>query len=223
VTATHDTRIAAPLAVYATGLRRAAAGLRPRLVAADHAGGTRELALTSWCGRSRPGDAGLLCRCTGATLDVGCGPGRLAGRLAAGGHPALGIDISPAAVRMARRLRTPVLLRDAFGPVPGEGFWETVLLADGNIGIGGDPSRLLRRCRDLTAPNGSILVEVDPPGSGTWAGHLRITVNGRRWSAPFPWAYVDVDHLAPLAAAAGLAALTTWTEAGRWFTALSRR
>ena len=37
--------------------------------------------------------------------------------------------------------------RDVFDPLPGEGRWETALLADGNIGIGGDPVALLRRLR----------------------------------------------------------------------------
>ena len=33
--------------------------------------------------------------------------------------------------------------RDLFGALPGEGTWSHVLLADGNIGIGGDPVTLL--------------------------------------------------------------------------------
>ena len=32
-----------------------------------------------------------------------------------------------------------MLRRDLFAPLPGEGRWHHVLLADGNIGIGGDP------------------------------------------------------------------------------------
>ena len=34
-------------------------------------------------------------------------------------------------------------------PMPGEGRWDTVLLADGNIGIGGAPVALLRRTADF--------------------------------------------------------------------------
>ena len=56
--------------------------------------------------------------------------------------------------------------RSVFQPVPGEGGWDTVLLADGNIGIGGDPVALLTRCRELLAPAGRVLVELDPPGHG---------------------------------------------------------
>jgi len=42
-----------------------------------------------------------------AVLDVGCGSGRLAGRLYARGYSVLGVDISPAAIRLARGLAVP--------------------------------------------------------------------------------------------------------------------
>ncbi len=47
-----------------------------------------------------------------------------------------------------------------FDPVPGEGQWHWALLADGSIGIGGDPVRLLRRVAELVGPGGRALVEV---------------------------------------------------------------
>ena len=39
----------------------------------------------------------------------------------------------------------PALVRSVFETLPGEGRWDTVLLMDGNIGIGGDPAALLGR------------------------------------------------------------------------------
>src|SRR5262249_61510991 len=75
------------------------------------------------------------------TLDVGSGPGRLTVALAECGIPALGIDVTPYAVHLARAAGALTLLRDVFGRVPGAGRWMTVLLADGNIGIGGEPVR----------------------------------------------------------------------------------
>ncbi len=120
-----------------------------------------------WAGdwrRLRPGDASLIDRCSGPTLDVGSGPGRLAVALAERGVPTLGIDVAPHAVRIARSAGSLTLLRDVFGRVPGTGRWMIVLLADGTIGIGGDPAALLQRVAELLAPLGRALVEVQPPG-----------------------------------------------------------
>ena len=60
------------------------------------------------------------------------GPGRLVTALAARGVPALGVDVSVVAQRQCRRRRAPMLRRDLFRPLPGEGTWQHVLLADGN-------------------------------------------------------------------------------------------
>jgi SAM-dependent methyltransferase len=208
-----------PLAVYGAALRRA--DVRLALTAVDAAGPSRSVRPGEWCQDARPGDDGLLSRCRGAVLDVGCGAGRLTSALAARGHVALGVDVSADAVRLARRRGVRALRRDVFAPLPDEGGWARVLLADGNIGINGEPVRLLRRCRGLAAPTGRILVELDPPGGRTWAGQVRLTADDGVPSAPFPWAYVAVDHLALFARAAGLRILEHWTEAGRWFAALS--
>jgi SAM-dependent methyltransferase len=168
------------------------------------------------------GDGALLDRCAGPTLDVGCGPGRLAAALVARGLPALGIDVSAAAVDLAHARGATVLRRDVFGPLPGEGRWHRILLADGNVGIGGNPVRLLRRCRRLLTATGRILVELDPPHVPSWSGRVRLATAGGELSAPFPWAYVGAADLAALAHAAACAVHASWTEAGRWFASLSR-
>jgi hypothetical protein len=90
-----------------------------------------------------------------------------------------------------------------FAKVPAIGGWEHALLADGNIGIGGDPVRLLRRVRDFVTVDGTILAEVRPHGTGLRRGPVRLRVDGVLTS-PFDWAHVGVDEIASLAAAAGL-------------------
>ncbi len=101
-----------------------------------------------WRSEPSPGDELLLAGCTGPTLDIGCGPGRLTAALLERGVPALGTDVSAVAVRLARAAGAVALRRDVFERQPGEGRWRHALLADGNIGIGGDPVRLLRRVRE---------------------------------------------------------------------------
>ncbi|QNE76349.1 methyltransferase domain-containing protein [Streptomyces finlayi] len=112
-----------------------------------------------WCADADTADLSALRRCEGPVLDVGCGPGRLVAELAAHGHRALGIDVSEAAVARTLRLGGSALHRSVFDPLPGEGRWGTVLLIDGNIGIGGDPHALLHRAAELLAPGGLLIAE----------------------------------------------------------------
>ncbi|MCY1136721.1 class I SAM-dependent methyltransferase [Actinoplanes sp. Pm04-4] len=212
---------AAALAVFDAALERAVAGAPGTLTVRHRSGAEHAVDTAAWCRGRLPGDLGLLDRCQGPTLDVGCGPGRLTYALNRRGHPALGIDISAAAVRLARARGATVLRRDVFGPLPGEGRWRHVLLADGNIGIGGDPVRLLRRCRELLAPDGLVHVELAPPDTPSWSGAARITAVGGAAGEPFRWAVLAAGDLpATAAAAGGLPVVRTWTEAGRWFATL---
>ncbi|MBO0819846.1 MAG: methyltransferase domain-containing protein [Nocardiopsaceae bacterium] len=185
----------------------------------EHADGSRSpLRVGDWL-RSRPGDESIVERCQGATLDVGSGPGRLTVALAERGIPALGIDVTPYAVELARTAGALSLLRDVFEHVPGTGRWMNVLLADGNIGIGGDPVALLRRVAELLTPLGQALVEVRPPGTALRRERVRLR-HGGRTSPWFAWAYVGADQIGGLAADAGLVKGETWSADGRWFCVL---
>lgn len=222
-----DTGTGTPLELYAEGLADVTAGADgisdgPWLLRYDD-GAAAPLQLHRWCSDAMSGDSGLVHRCTGATLDVGCGPGRLAAAVGARGLPVLGLDISPAAVRIARRRGALVLQRSVFNRVPGEGRWKHVLLADGNVGIGGDPAALLRRCGQLAAPDGVVLTEVDPPGTRTRTCEVRIESASGRRSETFPWAHVGADRVESVANRAGLHLTELWMEADRWFAALVRR
>lgn len=156
-----------------------------------------------WLAPADGEDEWLLNRCTGPTVDLGCGPGRLVAELTERGVPALGVDCSPLAVRQCHSRGTAVLQRDVFATLPGEGRWHHVLLADGNIGIGGDPVRLLRRCAALLRRNGTILVETELPGAGLWRGAVRLEEAGGAAGPWFPWAVAELPVLAALAALAG--------------------
>jgi hypothetical protein len=125
-------------------------------------------------------------------------------------------------VRLARRRGATALRRDVFEPLPAHGRWHRVLLADGNIGIDGDPYRLLRRCRDLLSPDGHLLAELTEPGARSWSGTASIRRDGGAPSAPFRWASVAAHDLPALAAVTALRILETWTEADRWFARMAR-
>jgi SAM-dependent methyltransferase len=211
------------LATYGAALRQAASG-EATPVDLLGPGGLRVVQMDAahWCGDRRPGDEALLDPCCGSTLDVGCGPGRLVIALAGRGVPALGIDISGEAVAQAQQRGATVRLCDVFSEVPDEGWWAHVLLADGNIGIGGDPAALLSRCAALLRPHGTLVAEVGPPGSGTWRRPVRMRHNGKD-SAPFWWAAVAAEDLHHIADQAALEIVVQWTVAGRWFARLSTR
>ncbi len=174
------------------------------------------LPVERWRATPAPSDEMMLAHCSGPTLDIGCGPGRLAGSLAKRGVPVLGVDISPVAIRMTLARGAVAVRRSVFDRLPGEGRWHTVLLADGNIGIGGDPVTLLRRIRDLLSPQGKAIVEVDPPGVPVH--HHRVRLNGTgTW---FPWAWLGADGVEQTAQAAGLDRRWTASSGDRWFTEL---
>lgn len=174
-----------------------------------------------WCAPPDAADTSVLRRCTGSVLDVGCGPGRMVAALAARGVPALGVDLSRDAVTRTRRSGGAAIQRSAFDRLPGEGRWGTVLLLDGNIGIGGDPVALLRRMRELVAPGGLLLVEAAPQDVDQ-----RLTVRVEdahgHHGRPFPWARLGTTALVNAADSAGWILTGRWTADERPFTELRR-
>ena len=141
--------------------------------------------------------------CSGPTIELGCGPARLVARLVQRGIPALGIDRSAAAIRLASRGGAPALLGDVFEPLPGTGRWQTVLLVDGNVGLGGDPRRILGRAAELLGRGGRCVAEFDTRAIGVNSRWVRLEA-GRDVGPWFRWASVGVDSAASLAAQVGL-------------------
>ncbi|QOV39665.1 methyltransferase domain-containing protein [Streptomyces ferrugineus] len=181
---------------------------------APHTDGAAELLpldVERFCAPPDAADTRVLHQCTGPVLDVGCGPGRLVAALADRGMTALGVDVSQAAVALTRRRGGAALQCSVFDPLPREGRWDTVLLMDGNIGIGGDPTALLARLRELLRPGGCLLAEAAPQDVDE-----RLTVRVEdahgRHGRPFPWARVGTTALLHAADATG------WILTGRWTT-----
>lgn len=208
------------MAVLQADRRRTHPVFGPPVVLRTDTGGVLDLDLARWHDPASAEERELLATLAGPVIDLGCGPGRLVVSLASRRIPALGVDSSPAAVALARARGATVLQRDVFGPLPGEGRWGTALLFDGNIGIGGDPARLLARCRQLTGARGLVVAEVQPPGEGCRRMRAWFERDGRR-SDTFAWAVVGADAVADLARRSGLrVASLRATPSGRWFAQL---
>ncbi|MFC9590566.1 class I SAM-dependent methyltransferase [Streptomyces sp. NPDC056944] len=186
-----------------------------------HDGRLLPLEVERWCAEPDAADDTVLARCTGPVLDIGCGPGRLVAALARRGRTALGVDVTREAVARAVRAGGSALCRSVFDPLPGEGGWGTVLLIDGNIGIGGDPAALLRRAAELTAPGGSLLVEVATVDVDERVEVYVEDANGVR-GASFRWARLGTRALCAGARDADWIPYDTWHAAGRHFVHLTR-
>lgn len=195
----------------------------------DGAGRSIEMDVRRWMAPPDAADRSVLSRCGAPVLDIGSGPGRLVRALAQGGALALGIDIAPAAVAHSVGSGAPAVRASVFDPLPNEGGWSTALLIDGNIGIGGDVPRLLRRARALVDPDGLILVETTGAEYEDVVLDARFAVQGNvddegdeltPTGPSFLWAVVGVRALRAHAVRAGCQIVEEWSCGERLFSAL---
>ncbi|MGI5347574.1 methyltransferase domain-containing protein [Streptomyces sp. CA-250714] len=186
-----------------------------------HDGWSLTLDVERWCAVADAADMTVLDRCQGTVLDIGCGPGRLVAALGEYGHPSLGIDINAAAVSRTVLRGGHALRRSVFDPLPPPGTWDTALLVDGNVGIGGDPALLLRRVAHLVRRGGLLLVEVAGEDVDE---RLHVWMeNGRGTTGtPFAWARLGASALHRVARTTGWTPEDTWSKDTREFTALRR-
>lgn len=207
---------------YSTALLGASNELYLHGIRSADGSGPSPMNAARWSADADATDLSLLVGASGPVLDIGCGPGRMVRAATTLGLSAVGIDVSATAVRIAAAAGLTVLNCSVFSPIPREGEWATLLLVDGNIGIGGDPRTLMARCAALLAAGGALVIEVsgDPDHELSYEGTLE-DAEGRR-SEPFPWAEIGARALAPHAAAAGLRAAQEWRVSGRSFVRLVR-
>ena len=131
------------------------------------------------------------------------------------------MEISDGAAAIARERGAVVIAGSVFDLRERE-RWNTALLLDGNIGIGGDPERLLARVAGLLRPGGSALVELEPPLAETRT--LRLRLEGPSDVSDWiPWAWVGADAIEPLAATVGLRMDDLWSTRQRWFASSASR
>ncbi len=209
-----------PLRVYADGLTKHDSRAPDDPVVLRLSDGTvAPLALARWLGPADDTDEVLLSAVGGPVLDVGCGPGRHLHALARRGVFALGVDLSAVAVDLARNRGGRAIVGSIFDELPGAGTWRTALLLDGNIGIGGEPARLLTRLGALLMPGGDVLVELDPPETetATVTARLETADQASDW---FRWARVSFSDIELLAGPAGYRVVNRQQLGNRWFARL---
>jgi SAM-dependent methyltransferase len=181
-------------------------------------GSRRALPLDRWLGTPDGAEETVLARAVGPVLDIGCGVGRHVVALRRRGVRAVGVEISAVAAAIARERGAEVIRASAFEH-PKTSDWRTILLLDGNIGIGGDAARVLRRAASLLLPRGAVLVELEAPATAPRAQRVRL-VGVRATSHWVPWHFVGCEEIDRLAEAAGFAVVERWHVDGRWFAQL---
>lgn len=164
---------------------------RPVLV--SDCGVVVELDLDRYHGAPSRSERRFLKRLQGPILDIGCGPGRAAAYLRKRNIAALGLDVNAGLVELARSNGALCVHQNVFDPVPFEGRWHEALVLDGNVGIGGDPAKLLERLRTIVAVGGRALIEVEAVGQSRQMV-VREHVGGEV-GAPFPWATLTMAGL----------------------------
>jgi SAM-dependent methyltransferase len=178
--------------------------------------------VSRWNADADDADLTLLSRVAGPVLDIGCGPGRMVRAAMDLGLHAVGLDVSAAALEIASGLGGSYLRGSVFDRVPREGRWQTTLLVDGNVGIGGDIPNLLARCRELLSASGEIVIELnaDPGHEEHFFAEVADTRGNR--SDSFPWAEIGLDRLALMLDRLSLRLVQSWERNGRAFCRLAK-
>ncbi len=139
----------------------------------------------------------LLSNSPAKILDIGCGPGLYAHRLARLGHECVGIDFSPASIAYARQIADEKGLRCEFveGDIRSVDFGEGYDLAqfifgEFNVFHPNAALQILTRCHDALKPGGRILVEAHPREIVKAIGE-----KGETWSAEPGGLFSAAPHL----------------------------
>ncbi|MGI5451214.1 class I SAM-dependent methyltransferase [Streptomyces sp. CA-243310] len=192
----------------------------------DAEGWCLPLDIRRWCGEADAADRAVVDRCVGSVLDIGCGAGRLVEELARRGQRVLGIDVCPTAIISTVCRGGTAVSRSVFDSLPGEGGWDTALLVDGNIGIGGDPRRLLERVHGLVRFRGLLIAETAPTDIDE-RRRVRIHAGQMTPGPVFSWAAVGSRALIVHGRKSGWTPVEQWTDGSpageRHFVALRAR
>lgn len=130
-------------------------------------------------------------------LDLGCGPGLYAARLARLGHACAGIDFSPASIEYARQTATTEKLNCTYylGDVRRTGFgrnYDLVMFIFGELNVfrPTDAALILAKAYQALAPGGQLLLEVH-----TFDTVRRLGSEPPHWYSSHSGLFADQPHL----------------------------
>lgn len=113
-------------------------------------------------------------------LDLGCGPGLYAVRLAKLGHEVVGVDFSPASLEYARKLAAENGARCEFieadlreMKLHGEFGLVMQIFGELNVFRRSDAVQIVQKCVATLAPGGKLVLEVDKPETTRERGHAK--------------------------------------------------
>jgi SAM-dependent methyltransferase len=208
------------LSVYEDALLGAPEG-GGALHAVGEDGSRRHLPIGRWLGTPDATEESVLERAVGPVLDIGCGVGRHVVALRRRGVRAVGVEISSVATAIARERGAEVIHGSAFEQ-PTASEWRTILLLDGNIGIGGDATSLLCRAAALLLPGGAVLVELEADAGAPRAQRVRLE-GAQATSHWVPWHFVGYGEIDQIATPVGFGVVERWTAGDRRFAQLRLR
>jgi SAM-dependent methyltransferase len=181
--------------------------------------------------RVRSVEAKALSHAVGRILDIGCGAGRVMAYLQALGHDVVGIDIDAKLVELCRKRGLTRVSVSSYEQLTDVGTFETLLLMDRNIGMGGNTEGLLKLfelCHDLCCPQGLLIfdsVEVPPeyanPTPGVSEKRLRYKY-GASEGPEFGWIHINDMNAKRILADAGWTARQVYREGGEYSVVASR-
>ena len=122
----------------------------------------------------------------GRVLDVGCGAGRVALHLQNKGLDAMGIDVSPLAIKVCKQRGLKNAKTMSITQVSSKlGIFDTIVMYGNNFGLMGSFKRarwLLRRFRAITAPDARIIAESNDPYPRPGHPGLRCHLDYHKWN-----------------------------------------